>query len=104
MSLSTHVLDAVAGRPATALRLRLTGDGVDTAAETDADGRCLLAGGNLPAGTYELTFETGQYYSRQRIASLYPKVTVAFLVEEPAAHLHVPLLLSPFAYSTYRGS
>jgi 5-hydroxyisourate hydrolase len=104
VSLSTHVLDAVAGRPATALHLRLTGEGVEATGETGDDGRCLLVPGDLPAGTYELTFETGQFYTRQRVPSFYPEVTVAFRVQEPTAHLHVPLLLSPFAYSTYRGS
>lgn len=101
MSLSTHVLDAVAGRPATALGLRLTGDGIDIAGRTDADGRCRLVETDLAPGTYRLTFATGDWFT---VPSFYPEVVITFTVTDPSGHLHVPLLLSPYGYSTYRGS
>lgn len=99
MSLSTHVLNAVTGRPAAGMLVRLSvGDGAVLAERrTDADGRIK----DLPApetGTHRLTFETGE------ISPFYPSVTIDFTVDDPAAHYHVPLLLSPYSYSTYRGS
>ena len=108
-SLSTHVLDAVAGAPAAGLALVLAdsaGTAVATAA-TDGDGRARLAE-DLPPGTYRLLFATGEWFAAAGREAFYPEVVVAFTVA-PAdagdrAHLHVPLLLSPFAYSTYRGS
>ncbi|MCW2716347.1 hydroxyisourate hydrolase [Pseudonocardia sp.] len=104
MSLSTHVLDAAAGRPAVGVPVRLEqGSAVLADAVTDADGR--VTGLDLPrAGTYRLTFDTGTWFAATGTTAFYPEVTVAFTVTDPAQHHHVPLLLSPFAYSTYRGS
>ena len=105
MSVSTHVLDAVLGRPAMGIAVRLyapdalVGEGV-----TDADGRCRLAEGATAAGTHRLVFATGPWFTEQGRETFYPEVVLAFVVREPADHHHVPLLLSPFAYSTYRGS
>lgn len=102
MSLSTHVLDAARGRPARGVPVRLDrrdGDAWHRVAEgrTDDDGRVR----DLPPpeeGTYRLVFDTADY------SDFYPEVTVAFTVTDPGDHYHVPLLLSPYAYSTYRGS
>ncbi|GAB2907116.1 hydroxyisourate hydrolase [Nonomuraea fastidiosa] len=99
MSLSTHVLDAVTGRPAAGLRVRLEHDGrVVAEGRTDDDGR--IKGWNPGAGVHRLVFDTGAYLED----TFYPEVVVTFTVADPAAHHHVPLLLSPYAYSTYRGS
>ena len=75
--------------------------------KTDGDGRLkdlLPADFNIAAGTYRLTFDTASYFSAQNTESFYPKVTVTFIVTDAAQHYHVPLLLSPYGYSTYRGS
>lgn len=104
MTLSTHVLDAALGAPAQAVPVRLEHDGVLLAqALTDADGR---AGdlGPLAVGVHRLTFDTGAYFAATGTLGFYPEVTIVFTVTDPAGHHHVPLLLSPFAYSTYRGS
>jgi 5-hydroxyisourate hydrolase len=101
-TLSTHVLDTAAGRPAAGVAVRLeTRDGrlLDEAV-TDADGRAgPLAGGELEPGDYALRFDTGAY-----VDGFYPEVVVVFSVADASEHYHVPLLLSPFGYSTYRGS
>lgn len=108
MSISTHVLDAVRGRPAEGLDLRLEReDGVLVGSgTTDADGRCpeLTEGLELEAARYRMCFETGAWFARSGTETFYPRVEVVFEVSDPTAHHHVPLLLSPFAYSTYRGS
>jgi 5-hydroxyisourate hydrolase len=106
MSLSTHVLDAVTGRPAEGVRVvveRRTDGGWDQVTErrTDADGRVADLASALPAGVHRLVFDVEGYLGPQ---CFYPEVAVTFRVADPSAHLHVPLLLSPFAYSTYRGS
>ena len=104
MSLSTHVLDAALGRPAAGVAVRLEREGsVVAEAVTDADGR-VRALGELVAGVHRLTFHTGAYFAASGRDAFYPEVTVAFAVTDPDEHHHVPLLLSPFAYSTYRGS
>jgi 5-hydroxyisourate hydrolase len=105
VSVSTHVLDAVAGRPAAGLAVRLFA-GEDLLAEgvTDRDGRCRLTEDATGIGTHRLVFATGQWFAEQDREAFYPEVVLAFSVQEPAEHHHVPLLLSPFAYSTYRGS
>lgn len=103
--LTTHVLDATAGTPATDVTVTLAhldGATIDSAA-TDADGRLALGPDLLADGDYELTFATGAYFRARGIVSFHPVATIAFTVSGEA-HLHVPLLLSPFAYSTYRGS
>ena len=105
MSVSTHVLDAVLGRPAEGIAVRLFA-GEDMVAEgvTDADGRCRLTEEATAAGTHRLVFATGAWFAEQAREAFYPEVVLTFAVTEPAEHHHVPLLLSPFAYSTYRGS
>lgn len=108
-SLSTHVLDATSGTPAAGITVTLATRGDDAwtdvaGAVTDTDGRVRdLAPGGLPAGTHRLTFLTGPYFAAAGIAGFYPEVAVTFTVDEDRQY-HVPLLLSPFAYSTYRGS
>ncbi len=110
MSLSTHVLDAVSGRPAAGVRIvveRRDGAGWSVVAErsTDADGRVADLAAQLEPGVHRLVFDVEGYYTAiGQDDYFYPEVVVTFRVSEPAAHLHVPLLLSPFAYSTYRGS
>jgi len=118
MTLSTHVLDATTGRPAADVQIRL-----DTAAseggadagwalagqgQTDADGRLRLSGAGGAAdfepGVYRITFGTGGYFRAHGVASFYPEVTITFEMTARDEHYHVPLLLSPYAYSTYRGS
>ena len=112
MSVSTHVLDATSGRPAAGLGVALAArDGAVrdggawtelARAETDADGRIgRFPGGDLAAGVYQLTFETEGYLA---VPTFYPVVVIVFRITDAAAHYHVPLLLSPYAYSTYRGS
>jgi 5-hydroxyisourate hydrolase len=104
VSLSTHVLDAATGRPAAGVPVRLERDGTVLAETvTDADGRVRDLG-SLTAGTHRITFDTGAYFTTTGTEGFYPEVTVAFTVTDPEQHHHVPLLLSPFAYSTYRGS
>ncbi|TCK00297.1 hydroxyisourate hydrolase [Nocardia alba] len=103
-SVSTHVLDAVRGVPAAGVAVWLVrGERRLTEALTDADGRVSALAAGLDAGDYRLFFDTGSYFAAQGIETFYPEVCVAFTVGEQS-HLHVPLLLSPFAYSTYRGS
>ncbi len=105
MSVSTHVLDSVLGRPAAGVAVRLlAGDDVLAEGVTDADGRCRLTEDATAAGTHRLVFATGPWFAAQDRATFYPEVVLAFAVREPAEHHHVPLLLAPFAYSTYRGS
>ncbi len=111
MSISTHVLDTARGRPAAGLTIRLerqAGDGWQTVGEgvTDGDGRVkgLLGGGALDAGVWRMTFETGAWFEGEGIDGFYPVARVVFRVTAPDQHHHVPLLLSPFGYSTYRGS
>jgi 5-hydroxyisourate hydrolase len=103
-SLSTHVLDAVTGTPAVGIALEVTADGTPVAVGvTDADGRARLAE-DLAPGTYRLRFATGDWFAAAGRETFHPEVVVAFTVAPDREHLHVPLLLSPFAYSTYRGS
>jgi len=101
-TLSTHVLDTAAGRPAVGVLVRLeTRDGRPLGeATTDADGRVgALGPDSLDPGDYALRFDTGSY-----VDGFYPEVVVTFTIADPGEHYHVPLLLSPFGYSTYRGS
>jgi len=105
VSVSTHVLDAVAGRPAAGIAVRLfAGDDLLAEGVTDRDGRCRLTEDATALGTHRLVFATGVWFAEQDRESFYPEVVLTFTVREPADHHHVPLLLSPFAYSTYRGS
>jgi len=104
-SLSTHVLDTSAGRPAEGLRVSLeTADGTVVASGvTDADGRVGDLAPNLRRGEHRLRFDTGSWFAARDVATFYPEVVVAFTVAADEHH-HVPLLLNPFGYSTYRGS
>ena len=109
MSLSTHVLDAALGRPAAGVHIALfrqAGEGWTPCADgrSDAEGRLRLVADGLEAGTHRLDFDTGAYFEASGQTGFYPQVSVTFDVTDPAVHHHVPLLLSPFAYSTYRGS
>lgn len=105
MSVSTHVLDAVAGRPAAGIAVRLFArEALLAEGVTDRDGRCRLTDEATAAGTHRLVFATGPWFAEQGREAFYPEVVLTFAVQEPADHHHVPLLLSPFAYSTYRGS
>ncbi|MCT9819373.1 hydroxyisourate hydrolase [Microbacterium sp. W1N] len=103
--LSTHILDATAGVPATGVEVVLaTIEGAELArGRTDADGRLALGAEVHPQTDYTLTFATGAYFAGRGVETFYPQVTVTFTVGDRPHH-HVPLLLSPFAYSTYRGS
>ena len=114
--LSTHVLDTASGKPAAGLKIRLYALRGDErrllkSTTTNADGRTdmpLLTGDELIAGIYELVFCAGDYHRTQgqRLASppFLDEILVRFGIADPAAHYHVPLLLSPYSYSTYRGS
>jgi len=108
--ITTHVLDTARGRPAegvpVTLEVRSGGDWKTLGrGSTDADGRAReLADGALAAGTYRLTFETAAYFASTGVEGFYPEVQVVFEVRDSSQHHHVPLLLSPFGYSTYRGS
>jgi len=110
VTLSTHVLDATAGRPAVGVPVRLEHRGPDGwspagAGQTDTDGRLRLEGGpGFEPGVYRITFGSGTYFEARGTTSFYPEVTVTFEMTGEGGHYHVPLLLSPFAYSTYRGS
>ncbi len=103
--LTTHVLDARTGTPASgvALTLRTPEGEVLATGATDADGRAGLGPDVLPRGDLELRFDTGAHHRAAGVPSFHPYVVVAFTVTG-TEHLHVPLLLSPFAHSTYRGS
>jgi len=111
--ISTHVLDMVHGKPAKGVPVRLEKQNTSGAwrllhsARTDQDGRCpqlLPEGEDLPAGVYRLIFDTGSYYALQKIDPLYPLVEVTFQARAGESHFHIPLLLSPNGYTTYRGS
>ena len=110
--ITTHVLDLSSGRPARDVAITLsfwTGLRWDDLVfgVTDADGRIsdlLPERTALAVGTYRLHFETDDYFLAMGVKSFYPSVVVNFRVDDPSAHFHVPLLLSPFGYSTYRGS
>jgi 5-hydroxyisourate hydrolase len=100
VSLSTHVLDTAHGRPAAGVTIELRRDGERVASvTTDDDGRASL--GHLDAGEYELVFAIGDYFGERPFLD---RVPVRFQVSDPAQHYHVPLLVSPWSYSTYRGS
>jgi 5-hydroxyisourate hydrolase len=111
-TVSTHVLDTAGGRPAVGVRVRLeaaTGDGWDAmgATATNDDGRApdlLDPGTRIEPGVYRLIFDTGAWFAERGVPHFHPHVTVAFEVTGSDDHYHVPLLLSPFGYSTYRGS
>lgn len=111
MTLSTHVLDATSGSPAVGVGVlleTLRDDGWTEVAAglTDDDGRLKeWLPADLPGvGTHRLLFDTGAYFARAGTPGFSPAGTLTFVIDRPDQHYHVPLLLSPFAYSTYRGS
>ncbi|NXH72498.1 HIUH hydrolase, partial [Hydrobates tethys] len=110
-SLTTHVLNTVTGLPAAGVTVRLAqlqepGPQWTELVQrrTDEDGRCLLAPGEVKAGTYKLRFETAAYWQGLGQSSFFPFVEVTFTVADPVQKLHIPLLISPYSYTTYRGS
>ena len=111
-AITTHVLDTSRGRPASGVDVVLqirsghewkeVGNGL-----TDANGRCntlMAENGQIESGTYRLIFGIGAYYHAQHTETFYAEIPIVFEVLHPEAHYHVPLLISPFGYSTYRGS
>ena len=111
--ISTHILDVSAGRPAAGLRVRVyradpqAGWQRVAEADSDADGRInelLPFGMELTAGDWRLRFEVGAWFEARRVQTFYPAVDIYFTVRNADEHHHVPLLLSPYGYSTYRGS
>jgi 5-hydroxyisourate hydrolase len=107
-AITTHVLDTARGRPAAGVAIvleRSNGDGWERvgAGSTDADGR-LRELGSVDPGHYRLTFDTGGYFAAGGQDGFYPEVVVNFTVQQGEDHYHVPLLLNPHGYSTYRGS
>jgi 5-hydroxyisourate hydrolase len=110
IGISTHILDTAKGRPAQGVRVtaeRMSADGTFVAAGegvTDSNGRIpqLLGSEALQAGTYRLTFYAGDYFGDH--TAFYSEIIVQFLVRDLSTHYHVPLLLSPYGYTTYRGS
>ena len=111
--ITTHVLDTMQGRPAAGVAATLerqeeggTWQAIGTGT-TDEDGRIgdlLPAGSVLATGVYRLTFAVGDYFQRLGVARFYPYIPIVFEIADPTPHYHVPLLLNPFGYSTYRGS
>ena len=111
--ISTHVLDLLHGKPARDVPVRLQKQDTSGSwrslgsARTDPDGRCaqlLPEGEDLSAGVYRLSFDIAGYYSAQKIAALYPVVEVTFEARDGESSFHIPLLLTPNGYTTYRGS
>jgi 5-hydroxyisourate hydrolase len=109
--ITTHVLDTSRGRPAVGFQVGLQVKSVDGwktlgAALTDANGRCsgLPGGSPLEKATYRLLFNVGDYYKELHVETFYSEISIVFEVSNPDSHYHVPLLISPFGYSTYRGS
>jgi 5-hydroxyisourate hydrolase len=106
-TISTHVLDTTRGEPAAGVRVTLSqGDGRQPVTnETDADGRIASLGdGDLKPGSYRLTFEVGAYYKKKALTPFLDRVTIEFQVTDTSRKYHIPLLMSPFACSSYRGS
>lgn len=107
--ISTHVLDVANGAPAVGVKVRverlsdgaweLIGDG-----ETDPDGRCRDLGQAIALGVYRLSFDSGSYFATSNRPTLYPEIAVSFQVNEAGGRYHIPVLLSPFGYTTYRGT
>jgi 5-hydroxyisourate hydrolase len=112
--ITTHVLDLARGRPAQGLgvvlefRVAVNGPWTELArGTTNADGRItdlLPDGTSLAPGVYRLRFDTGAYFASAGVRGFYPEVTIMASIDDPTGHHHLPLLLSPFGYSTYRGS
>jgi 5-hydroxyisourate hydrolase len=112
-TISTHILDVSRGAPAGGVAVHLDVQNTDETwnelshAWTDEDGRVkpfFLVAEQLAGGTYRLVFDTEHYFSELNVDFFYPQVTVVFKIDDAAQHYHVPLLISPYGYSTYRGS
>jgi len=107
-TISTHVLDTSLGKPAAGIRVTLRHDGsLLGSGETDADGRVrnlLASGSELGQGDYTLTFAVTDYFASTKRETFYSDIAINFRIGSASEHYHVPLLLSPFGYSTYRGS
>ncbi|KAG9094533.1 hypothetical protein FS749_012255 [Ceratobasidium sp. UAMH 11750] len=107
-----HVLDSTLGKPAANVNVRLEvmdGSSFTTLAsgQTDSDGRCttlLPSEPRLQAGVYKMIFNTGEYFEKDKRDTFYPVVEIIFQLAKPEEHYHIPLLLSPWSYTTYRGS
>ncbi len=112
MGITTHVLDTARGAPARGVPVKLERAVADAweivgEGETDMDGRCktlLPADVALTPNAYRLTFDTHAYARKNRLECFFPSVQIVFDVRDSSQHYHVPLLLSPYGYSTYRGS
>ena len=111
MSITTHILDTSRGKPAAGVSIQLARSeggafGVVGRGVTDQDGRCktLMTPGALAVGVYRLTFDVAAYFAAQSVDTFDPTVDIHFEVKDAAGHYHVPLLLNPWGYSTYRGS
>ncbi|HTJ81734.1 MAG TPA: hydroxyisourate hydrolase [Polyangiaceae bacterium] len=113
MTISTHVLDTARGRPAAGVPITLSFRGSNGIyaelgrGETDSDGRCktlVPSGHTFAAGVYRIVFDTGAYFAALGVEGFYPEAAIVFEIKKPEEHFHVPLLVSPFGYSTYRGS
>ncbi|KAF7303240.1 Hydroxyisourate hydrolase [Mycena kentingensis (nom. inval.)] len=111
--ITCHVLDSSIGKPAAGVTIqlkRMNADGESfaslAAGETNTDGRCtdLLPPQPLPAGTYKIVFRPKEYFAATDRKCFYPLVEIAFDLDNPEEHYHIPLLISPFSYTTYRGS
>jgi 5-hydroxyisourate hydrolase len=112
-TISTHILDVSRGAPAGGVAVRLEIQNTNESwtelshAWTDDDGRVkpfFLVEEQLAEGTYRLVFDTEHYFNEQDVEYFYPQVTIVFKIADAAQHYHVPLLISPYGYSTYRGS
>jgi 5-hydroxyisourate hydrolase len=109
MKITTHVLDTSRGRPADGVPVVLEKEAAGGfsrvgAGKTGVDGRCGGLVDELTVGTWRLVFDTATYFRDLGVEGFYPSVTIVFVVRDASQHHHVPLLLSPFGYSTYRGS
>lgn len=110
--ITTHVLDTATGKPAKGLPITLSSLGstgektVIGSGITNDDGRItdLMAVGSLKAGRFQMHFDTATYFKAQGVDGFYPEAVITFDITAPKEHYHIPLLLSPFGYSTYRGS
>jgi len=120
--ITCHVLDSSIGKPAEGVKVHLLAQKTTTtttpahsssawvelgSSVTNADGRCVhlpLPSATLEPGSYQIVFETKEYFERSDRKSFYPFVQITFTIENPSEHYHVPLLISPFSYTTYRGS
>lgn len=107
-TLSTHVLDTVLGRPAQGVRVTLRREGIVLGSDTtDAEGRIRefpATGARLDQGSYRLSYSVAEYWKAAGRETFYPEIVIDFTIDSSTGHYHVPLLLSPYGYTTYRGS